>query len=228
MRSRNVILATLALTLFVSKVSAQVQPSLPSRIINKAIDAPRGAGQSINGAFAEGAQWLNIGLAKGIYAQMRSGTETVLHSELFGAICLVSLIIAFIALSFRFITWLVHCARLEMFLPTIFLDMIAPIFLIILLANPTGQGFALQRIVLGTGDLLNGFQTYILQKGGTATKAGGSAVRQATVKSQVEQSIRAVQIDCAATLNETDRKSCYQDGYVLGGRPIQVCRSSIA
>jgi hypothetical protein len=71
----------------------------------------------------------------------------------------------------------------------------------------------MQTLAIGTSDLLNGFQTYILTNGNAATQVGGSAVRQATAKARVEQSIRNSQVSCAATLNEDERRTCYTDAY---------------
>jgi hypothetical protein len=223
MKLRNVLVLSTALAVVANKVVAQtpspsatpapVQPSLGSQVINTVIAAPQQVTQGINNAIGQGANAVNLTLAQGIYDQMRMGNELVIKSELFEAIADVSLIFAFMALGFLTIEWLLRCVRVQFILPDIFMKLIQPILLIMLLANPTGQGFAMQSIVLGSGDLLNSFQTFILRQGGTAIQANGSAVKQANAKTLAEQTIRTIQIDCLSKLDETQRKSCFEEGY---------------
>jgi hypothetical protein len=208
-RPRNVLIGTIAFTLFVEKVSAQVQPTLPGGVADNIIRQ----NQTVNEATANLAQWANVGLANGIHAQMRAGNDVVIRSELFNAIAYVALLIASVMFMFRLLQWISKCAESQAIVPISAVQIITPLILSILLANPIGEGFAMQTIVLGTGDLLNSMQSYILTNGANSTQAGGSAVVQAGAKAQIEQSIQSVQTECAATLNQDERKACYSDGY---------------
>jgi hypothetical protein len=208
---RNVLIGAIALTLFVEKASAQTQPNLPPAVANDALTLPTSANISANIS-----QWANVGLANGIHAQMRAGSDVVLRSELFTSIAFVALLIAMAMLMFRIIQWVIKSTEARVAIPVNLVELFTPLILVVLLINPVdigGSGFAMQSIVVGTGDLLNSFQSYILTNGSKATLAGGSAVREAGAKAQIEQSIRQVQITCSATLNQEERKTCYNDGH---------------
>lgn len=159
------------------------------------------------------AQWANVNSAQGIYNQMRYGNDIILRSEMFGAIATVSLIIAIVMFMFRLIPWVTRCAEAGVVVPVDMVEFMTPLLLTLLLLNPTGQGFAMQNIVTGTNDLFNSFQSYILVNGGNATLTNGSAVKQANAKSQIEMSIRRAQLTCAATLDQTQRQTCYDDAF---------------
>ena len=215
---RNVLVGTAALVLVAESVSAQVQPDLNGAVINQALGNPVG---SLN---SDVPQWANVGAANGIYAQMRAGNDVLLRSELFISICQVALLIAAAMFAFRLIQWGMRSAEARVPIPTNAVELMVPIFLIILLANPLGEGFAMQTITLGTGDLLNSFQSYILTNGGKSTLAGGSAVRQATAKAESEQAINQAQVTCAATLDQAERKTCYLDAYESVSSSLEAYR----
>lgn len=199
-------LGAIALTLIAEKATAQANPAIP--IIVEGLSS-----QGVRGGQGNLAQWANVELAKGIYAQMRAGTDVVIRSELFTSICFVALLIAGFMLLFLATQWIVRVAEVGAVIPINVVEILVPIFLCILLVNPIGQGFAMQKIVLATGDLFNSMQTYILTNGGNATLEGGSAVTQANTKAEVEQSIRRAQVTCSATLKEEERRTCYTDAY---------------
>jgi hypothetical protein len=202
----TILSAVAALTLIAEKVSAQV---VPKAVLDDALGTARGPLGDKN--IDNFAQWANIQSSSGIYNQMRAGNDIVIRSELFGAVAFVALIIAVVMLMFRLLPWMQRCSDAGVLVPFDPIEFLTPLFLALLLANPTGQGFAMQNVVIGTNDLLNSFQTYILAQGGKATLDGGSAVRQANGKAQIEQSIYKAQITCSATLDQVQRQACYED-----------------
>lgn len=219
---RNAVIGAIALTLLAEKVSAQTQPGLPSAVVNDAFTLPSTAEITANVS-----QWANVGLANGIHAQMRAGSDVVLRSELFTSIAFIALLIAMAMLMFRIVQWVIKSTEAKVAVPVNFVELLAPLLLVVLLINPSGEGFTMQTVVVGTGDLLNSFQTYILTNGNNATLAGGSAVREAGAKAEIEQAIRQVQITCSATLNQEERKTCYNDGYESVQASLDSFRSAL-
>lgn len=223
LRPRNLLISGIIFTLIVEKATAQTQPPLPGPVVNQAI-GPGTIGQQFGGNIA---QWANVQAANGIYAQMRAGQDIVLRSELFTSVAFVSLFIAAIMLMFRLTQWLLKCNEARVIVPVDPVQLLTPLFLILLLARPVGTGFTAQTVVVGTGDLLNSFQTYILSTGSKATLAGGSAVRQANTKAQVEQSIILSQVTCAATLNQEERQVCYDDAFNSVSKMLDPFRNAL-
>jgi hypothetical protein len=208
-RTRKILIGAVAITLIAEKASAQF---LPNPVL---VDALKTAASKTVGSnvIDNAAQWVNVQSANGIYAQMRAGNDIVIRSELFAAIATVSLIIALAMFAFRILPWIHRCSEAQVLVPFDPIEFLTPMFLALLLWNPVGQGFAMQNVVVGTNDLLNSFQSYILTNGGKATLSSGSAVKQANAKAQVEQSIFKAQVTCAATLDQEKRQKCYDDAF---------------
>jgi hypothetical protein len=208
-KTRKVLVGAAAITLLAEKASAQF---LPNPVI---VDAIRNTASKVvgNNAVDNAAQWVNVQSSEGIYAQMRAGNDVVIRSEIFSAVATVSIIIAIAMLMFRLLPWMQRCAEAQVLVPFDPVEFLTPMFLALLLWNPVGQGFAMQNVVVGTNDLLNSFQTYILSNGSKGTLAGGSAVKQANTKAQVEQSIFKAQVTCSATLDQEKRQKCYDDAF---------------
>jgi hypothetical protein len=208
-RTRKILIGAVAITLIAEKASAQF---LPNPVL---VDALKTAASKTvdSNVIDNAAQWANVQSANGIYAQMRAGNDIVIRSELFAAIAMVSFIIALVMFAFRILPWTQRCSEAHVLVPFDPVEFLTPMFLALLLWNPVGQGFAMQNVVVGTNDLLNSFQSYILTNSGKATLSGGSAVKQANAKAQVEQSIFKAQITCAATLDQEKRQKCYDDAF---------------
>jgi hypothetical protein len=214
MKILPVFLLTTGFAVVVQKVMAQpTQPSLPASAINAATQAQQNPIQSLNQGMAGLANSASIATAQGIYDQMRAGNELVIKSELFSAIVYVTLIVAFVAIAFISIDWLLYCKRTGFLSPDIIPRLFVPIILIIVLTSSVAQGFGMQNMVLGTQDLFDSFQTYILQQGSTASGPGGSAVQQANTKALAEQTIREGQQECYSKLDESKRTACFQQAY---------------
>jgi hypothetical protein len=209
-KTLKILAGAAAFTLFAEKVSAQL---LPNPVLTDALKSAATNALGPNNTIDNAAQWVSIQSASGIYAQMRAGNDVVIRSEIFGAVATVSLIIALAMFAFRLLPWMQRCSEAQVLVPFDPVEFLTPMFLALLLWNPVGQGFAMQNVVVGTGDLLNSFQTYILATGGKATLAGGSAVKQANAKAQIENSIFKAQVNCAATLDQTARQACYDDAF---------------
>jgi hypothetical protein len=209
-------------TLVAEKVSAQ---TVPNPVLAEAL---RNAATTAIGSspLDNAAQWVNVQSANGIYQQMRAGNDVVIRSEIFGAVATVSIIIALVMFLFRILPWMQRCAEAQVLVPFDPVEFLTPLFLALLLWNPVGQGFAMQNVVVGTNDLLNSFQTYILATGGKSTLAGGSAVKQANAKAQIEQSIFKAQVTCSATLDQTQRQTCYDDAFNAVSKQLDPFRSA--
>jgi hypothetical protein len=212
-KTLKILVGAASFTLIAEKASAGFvpgqnipKPTLPTPVVQDALTIDS---HMIDNA----AQWVNIQATNGIYAQMRAGNDVVIRSEVFGAIAFVSLIIAIVMFLFRILPWMQRCAEAQVIVPFDPIEFLTPLFLAFLLWNPTGNGFAMQNVVVGTNDLLNSFQSYILKTGGKATLAGGSAVKQANAKGQIELSIYRSQVSCSATLDQEQRQKCYDDAF---------------